>query len=103
MCGSRAEVHNVVSMVTMDVAPEQGRKMDPLAPLTCQSAQLRSTETSREVAADHEAPSQTNAAAKAARALGGAHGSVVTPSFGGDARKPRRELAGNNAEKLRPG
>ena len=44
MCGSRAEVHNVVSMVTMDVAPEQGRKMDPLAPLTCQSAQLRSTE-----------------------------------------------------------
>ena len=32
-----------------------------------------------------------------------AHGSVITPSFGGDARKPRRELAGNNAEKLRPG
>ena len=45
--------------------------MDPLAPLTGQSAQLRSTETCREVAADHEAPSQTNAAAKAARALGG--------------------------------
>ena len=51
--------------------PEQGRKMDPLAPLTGQSAQLRSTGTSREVAGDHEAPSQTNAAAKAARALGG--------------------------------
>ena len=51
--------------------PEQGRKMDPLAPLTGQSAKLRSAETSREVAADHEAPSQTNAAAKAARALGG--------------------------------
>ena len=60
MCGSRAEVHNVVS-----------RRMDPLAPLTGQSAQLRSTGTCREVAADHEAPGQTNAAAKAARALGG--------------------------------
>ena len=30
--------------------------MGPLAPLTGQSAQLRSTETCREVAADHEAP-----------------------------------------------
>ena len=71
--------------------------MDPLAPLTSQSAQLRSTETSREVAAlttRHQArPTQRR---KLREHSEEAHGSVITPSFGGDARKPRRELAGNN-------
>ena len=56
----------------MDVAPEQGREngstgSDDLSI----SAAAQHGGTSREVAAEHEAPSQTNAAAKAARALGG--------------------------------
>ena len=70
---SRAEVHNVISLVSTDVAPGFRRnwaRMDPLAPLAGQSAQLRSAGTGRDVHADHEAARQTNAATKDARESG---------------------------------